>query len=62
MSLLSGDVTAAPLAESAGSLPVRAAVVDAGALARFEVDPAGWRARLLAAASFLPALSLPELA
>jgi o-succinylbenzoate synthase len=59
MSLLAGDVTAAPLAESAGSLPVRAAEVDEAALARFEVDPAGWRDRLLAAAEFLPGLSLP---
>jgi O-succinylbenzoate synthase len=60
MSLLSGDVTADPLAESDGSLPVRAAVVDPAALARFEVDPAGWRARLLAAAEFLPDLFAPE--
>jgi O-succinylbenzoate synthase len=60
MSLLSGDVTAEPLAESGGSLPVRAAVVDPAALARFEVDPAGWRARLLAAAEFLPDLFAPE--
>jgi O-succinylbenzoate synthase len=55
MSLLSGDVTAAPLAESGGVLAVRAAVVDEAALARFEVDPQGWRERLLAAAQFLPA-------
>jgi o-succinylbenzoate synthase len=61
MSLLSGDVTAEPLAESDGSLPVRAAVVDAAALARFEVDAAGWRARLLAAAEFLPELFAPDL-
>jgi O-succinylbenzoate synthase len=54
MSLLAGDVTAEPLAESEGELPVRPAVVDPAALARFEVDPAGWRARLLAAAEFLP--------
>jgi o-succinylbenzoate synthase len=53
MSLLAGDVTAAPLAEEAGELAVRAAVVDPAALARFEVDPARWRARLLAAAEFL---------
>jgi O-succinylbenzoate synthase len=58
MSLLSGDVTADPLAESGGYMPVRAAAVDTGALARFEVDPAGWRARLLAAAEFLPGLFL----
>jgi O-succinylbenzoate synthase len=55
MSLLSGDVTAAPLAEAGGELPVRAAEVDEAALARFEVDPERWRNRLLAAAQFLPA-------
>ncbi len=54
MSLLAGDVTAEPLAESGGELPVRRAAVDEAALARCEVDPAGWRARLLAAAEFLP--------
>jgi o-succinylbenzoate synthase len=54
MSLLSGDVTAAPLAEAGGELPVRAAEVDEDALARFEVDPQPWRERLLAAAQFLP--------
>jgi o-succinylbenzoate synthase len=54
MSLLAGDVTADPLAEIAGALPVRPAVVDEVALARYEVDPAGWRERLLAAAQFLP--------
>jgi o-succinylbenzoate synthase len=59
MSLLAGDVTAAPLAESAGSLPVRAAAVDEAALGRFEVDPAAWRSRLLAAAEYLPGLSPP---
>jgi len=56
MSLLAGDVTADPLAEDGGSLPVRAAVVDPAALARFEVDPGDWRARLLTAAEFLPGL------
>jgi O-succinylbenzoate synthase len=56
MSLLAGDVTAEPLAEDGGSLPVRAAAVDPAALARFEVDPGHWRARLLAAAEFLPGL------
>jgi len=54
MSLLSGDVTASPLAEADGQLPVRAAVVDPDELGRYEVDPARWRARLLAAAEFLP--------
>jgi o-succinylbenzoate synthase len=53
MSLLSGDVTAHPLAEAGGALPVRRAVVDPAALGKFEVDPAGWRARVLAAAAFL---------
>jgi o-succinylbenzoate synthase len=57
MSLLSGDVTADPLAESGGSLPVRAAVLDPAALERFEVDASLWRERLLAAAEFLPELS-----
>jgi o-succinylbenzoate synthase len=56
MSLLSGDVTADPLAEAGGSLPVRRAAVDPAALARFEVDPQPWRERLLAAAQFLPGL------
>jgi O-succinylbenzoate synthase len=54
MSLLAGDVTADPLAETDGALPVRPAVVDEVALARYEVDPAGWRERMLAAAEFLP--------
>jgi o-succinylbenzoate synthase len=54
MSLLAGDVTAEPLTEEGGELPVRRAVVDEAALARYEVDPASWRARLLAAAEFLP--------
>lgn len=54
MSLLAGDVTAEPLTESGGELPVRRAVVDDAALAQYEVDPAGWRTRLLAAAEFLP--------
>jgi o-succinylbenzoate synthase len=56
MSLLAGDVTASPLAEVDGELPVRAAVVDPAELARFEVEPASWRARLLAAAEFLPGM------
>ena len=56
MRLLAGDVTGYPLAEAGGELPVRAAIVDEAALARYEVDPgeSGWRARLLAAAQFLP--------
>jgi len=55
MSLLAGDVTADPLTAAAGELPVRRAAVDPAALSRWEVDPAGWRDRLLAAAEFLPA-------
>jgi O-succinylbenzoate synthase len=54
MSLLAGDVTADPLTEAGGVLPVRAAVVDEAALARWEVDPQAWRARMTAAAEFLP--------
>jgi O-succinylbenzoate synthase len=60
MSLLAGDVTAAPLAEAGGELPVRPADVDEAALARFEVDPQDWRDRLLAAAEFLPARFRPQ--
>jgi hypothetical protein len=59
MSLLAGDVTADPLTEAGGELPVRLAVVDEAALARWEVDAADWRARLLAAAAFLPGELLP---
>ena len=54
MSLLAGDVTADPLAPEEGELPVRPAMVDPDALSAWEVDPAGWRDRLLAAARFLP--------
>jgi len=53
MSLLSGDVTAEPLAETAGVLPVRRPGVDAGALARWETDPEPWRQRALASAPYL---------
>ena len=53
MSLLAGDVTEKPLAESGGQLPVRSAEVDEDELSRWEVDPAGWRERVLAAAEFL---------
>jgi len=55
MSLLAGDVTADPLVAVAGALPVRTAVPDAALLAAFEADPAPWRARMTAAASFLGA-------
>jgi O-succinylbenzoate synthase len=53
MSLLTGDVTADPLAESEGELPVRRPPVDLAALAQWETDPAPWRDRALAAAEFL---------
>jgi O-succinylbenzoate synthase len=56
MSLLAGDVTADPLVPYRGELPVRRPAVDAGALARFEADPAPWRDRAAAAARFLPDL------
>jgi o-succinylbenzoate synthase len=54
MSLLTGDVTADPLAESGGELPVRRPAVDPGQLARWETDPEPWRRRALAAAGYLP--------
>jgi O-succinylbenzoate synthase len=54
MSLLAGDVTAEPLAESAGVLPVRRPSVDLDTLARWETDPGPWRKRAFAAAEFLP--------
>ena len=50
MSLLTGDVTAEPLAERDGALPVRAAAADPERLAGWGADPAPWRARMLAAA------------
>ena len=53
MSLLSGDVTADPLAESGGLLPVRRPAVDPDALAAWETDPEPWRQRALAAARYL---------
>ena len=53
MSLLAGDVTADPLAARDGFLPVRTAVPDPQQLARWEVDPAPWRARMAAAAAVL---------
>jgi len=56
LSLLAGDVTTAPLAEQGGMLPVRAAPADPAQLSAWEADPAPWRARMLAAAEFLPAL------
>jgi O-succinylbenzoate synthase len=53
MSLLAGDVTAAPLAAEDGMLPVRAAAVDPGRLSAYEADPSPWVARMRAAAEFL---------
>jgi len=53
MSLLAGDVTAEPLSESGGALPVRRPAVDADALAEWETDPGPWRARALAAMEHL---------
>jgi O-succinylbenzoate synthase len=53
MSLLEGDVTAAPLAESGGVVPVARPPVDLAELARWETDPAPWRARATAAAEYL---------
>jgi O-succinylbenzoate synthase len=53
MSLLAGDVTSEPLTAERGALPVRRPAVDPEQLARWEVDPAPWRARAAAAARFL---------
>ena len=53
MSLLTGDVTAEPLAERGGELPVRRADVDLAQLSRWEIDPAPWQARMAAAAAVL---------
>jgi O-succinylbenzoate synthase len=57
MSLLTGDVTAQPLAAAGGELPVRRAVVDPERLAAWETDPRPWRERAAAAARYLPAAS-----
>lgn len=53
MSLLDGDVTAAPLRARDGLLPAARPDVDLAALARYEIDPAAWRRRALAAAEHL---------
>ncbi len=53
MSLLTGDVTAEPLAAEDGALPVRACVPDPERLSAWEADPAPWVARMAAAAEFL---------
>jgi o-succinylbenzoate synthase len=52
-SLLTADVTAAPLAAQGGMLPVRAAVPDEKRLAAVESDPAPWLSRMAAAGEFL---------
>jgi o-succinylbenzoate synthase len=57
LSLLAGDVSAEPLAERDGELPVRRADVDLDRLARWEIDPAPWQARMAGAAA---ALGLPD--
>jgi O-succinylbenzoate synthase len=53
MALLEGDVTAVPLAEIGGALPVRRPPVDLAELARWETDAGPWRRRALAAAEYL---------
>jgi o-succinylbenzoate synthase len=53
MSLLTGDVTATPLAEEGGVLPATRPAVDAERLAEWETDAAPWRARIMAAAEYL---------
>ena len=61
MSLLTGDVTADPLVEAGGTLPVRRPAVDPAQLARWETDPGPWRERAAAAARYLPQVRhLPE--
>ena len=55
MSLLTGDVTAEPLAAEDGALPVRACVPVPERLSAWEADPAPWAARMVAAAEFLGA-------
>ena len=59
MSLLAGDVTAAPLAEAGGVLAVRRPAVSPEALARWETDPEPWRRRALAAAEYLADVTVP---
>ena len=54
MSLLSGDVTAFPLAAAGGELPVRRPEVDLAVLAAWEADPEPWRVRAMAALAYLP--------
>jgi o-succinylbenzoate synthase len=53
MSLLAGDVTADPLTEAGGELPVRRPVAAEAELARWEIDPGLWRARAREAERYL---------
>ena len=53
LSLLTGDVSADPLAEVGGTLPVRAIDIGEEQFAQWESDPEPWRARALAAAAYL---------
>lgn len=53
--LLTGDVTADPLAPRAGQLQVRRPDIDPERLTRWETDPAPWRRRAAAAAKHLDA-------
>jgi O-succinylbenzoate synthase len=53
MSLLTGDVTGDPLVEEEGALAVRRPTLTAERLSAWEIDPAAWRARALAAANWL---------
>jgi o-succinylbenzoate synthase len=55
LSLLAGDVTAAPLAAHGGMLPVRRPPLDTQRYLPWAADPAPWRARLAAAAEYLAA-------
>ena len=55
MSLLAGDVTADPLAEQDGYLPVRRPAADPQRVRSWSADPEPWRARVTAAAEFLGA-------
>ncbi len=53
LSLLTGDVTADPLAPVGGLVRVRRPDIDLERLTRWEVDPGPWRQRASAAARFL---------
>ncbi|HLI41499.1 MAG TPA: o-succinylbenzoate synthase [Streptosporangiaceae bacterium] len=60
MSLLAGDVTADPLTERGGELPVRRPEVDPAELARWEDDPGPWRRRAMEAARYLADAAGPK--